>query len=162
MKKYKILIILVNLVLLLVYFNYSVAEKEHTLKSGQLILLELAPVDPRSLMQGDYMRLNYSISRNDTTENRPRRGYGVVRLNQHNVARLVRFQPQKSPLSAGEHLIAYTSPNKWSIQIGAESFFFQEGHAQKYEQGKYGGLMIDKQGRSVLVGLYSADFKRIE
>ncbi|XOT97907.1 GDYXXLXY domain-containing protein, partial [Alcaligenes pakistanensis] len=29
---------------------------------GQTVLLELAPVDPRSLMQGDYMSLNFALS----------------------------------------------------------------------------------------------------
>ncbi len=28
-----------------------------------MVLLRLAPVDPRSLMQGDYMRLNYELAR---------------------------------------------------------------------------------------------------
>ena len=62
MKKYKWAIIVVNLILLLAYFNYSVFQKERILKDGKLILLELAPVDPRSLMQGDYMELWYKIS----------------------------------------------------------------------------------------------------
>ncbi|MFX7329222.1 GDYXXLXY domain-containing protein, partial [Acinetobacter baumannii] len=35
------------------------AQKEMLLKEGQLVLLPLAPVDPRSLMQGDYMALRY-------------------------------------------------------------------------------------------------------
>ena len=55
MKKYSSILIIANLVLLLVYFNWSVYQKEQTLKEGQLVLLQLAPVDPRSLMQGDYM-----------------------------------------------------------------------------------------------------------
>lgn len=59
MKKYSRILIIVNLILLLGYFNWSVYQKEQTLKDGQLVLLQLAPVDPRSLMQGDYMRLNY-------------------------------------------------------------------------------------------------------
>ena len=58
MKKYSRILIIVNLILLLGYFNWSVYQKEQTLKDGQLVLLQLAPVDPRSLMQGDYMRLN--------------------------------------------------------------------------------------------------------
>ena len=56
MKKYSRILIIANLILLLGYFNWSVYKKEQTLKDGQLILLQLAPVDPRSLMQGDYMR----------------------------------------------------------------------------------------------------------
>ena len=57
MKKYSRILIIANLILLLGYFNWSVYQKEQTLKEGQLVLLQLAPVDPRSLMQGDYMRL---------------------------------------------------------------------------------------------------------
>jgi uncharacterized membrane-anchored protein len=52
MKKYSRILIIANLILLLGYFNWSVYKKEQTLKDGQLILLQLAPVDPRSLMQG--------------------------------------------------------------------------------------------------------------
>ena len=36
---------------------------EHTLRSGQDMILQLAPVDPRSIMQGDYMALAYAIDR---------------------------------------------------------------------------------------------------
>ncbi len=39
MTKIKWIVILANLVLLLVYFNYSVARKEALLKDGQLVLL---------------------------------------------------------------------------------------------------------------------------
>ena len=61
MKKYSRILIIVNLILLLGYFNWSVYKKEQILKDGRLVLLQLVPVDPRSLMQGDYMRLNYHI-----------------------------------------------------------------------------------------------------
>src|SRR5690606_1427760 len=46
-----------NLLLLLGYFNYSIRQKEALLKTRKSVLLELAPVDPRSIMQGDYMEL---------------------------------------------------------------------------------------------------------
>ncbi len=52
MKRYQPIIILINLVLALGIYHYSVMEKEKTLSSGKLVLLELAPVDPRSLMKG--------------------------------------------------------------------------------------------------------------
>ena len=56
---------MVNLIILLGLFNNSILQKEELLSNGQLILLELVPVDPRSLMQGDYMRLRYAISENN-------------------------------------------------------------------------------------------------
>ena len=157
MKKYKWVIIVLNLVLLLVYFNYSVREKERLLKEGELVLLRLAPVDPRSLMQGDYMTLQYDISTGISAKNISKRGYCVVQLDSDGVANRVRFQDNLTPLNEGEILIKYTVPNDWDINIGAESFFFQEGEADKYEKAKYGGIKVDKEGNSLLIGLYDQD-----
>lgn len=162
MKKYKWIIILLNLIILLAYFNYSVSKKEELLKDGQLVLLQLAPVDPRSLMQGDYMNLRYAISNNTGTEHIPKRGYCVVRLDSKGIAEKVRFQQETTPLNKDEYLIKYTAPNEWNINIGAESFFFQEGQAKKYERAKYGGVRIDKDGNSLLVGLYNEQLKNIK
>ena len=161
MKKYKWLIILLNLVILLAYYNYSIVQKEKLLKNGQLVLLELAPVDPRSLMQGDYMALRYDISRNNS-DDIYKRGYCVVRIDHNGVASKVRFQEGVTPLNEGEHMIRYSSTNGWSVNIGAESFFFQEGHAERYEQAKYGGVKIDGKGNSLLVGLYDEYLQKIE
>jgi uncharacterized membrane-anchored protein len=36
--------------------------QERVLRVGQVILLETQPVDPRDLLRGDYIRLNYKIS----------------------------------------------------------------------------------------------------
>lgn len=162
MKKYKWFIILLNLIILLVYFNHSVLKKEELLKDGQLVLLELAPVDPRSLMQGDYMALRYKISEDISPEDIPKRGYCVVQLDTNNVAIKVRFQKDLTPMSKGEHIIEYTSPGKWNVHIGAESFFFQEGQAKNYDKAKYGGIKIDKSGNSLLIGLYDEHLKKIE
>ncbi|AZA91051.1 hypothetical protein EG344_14520 [Chryseobacterium sp. G0162] len=162
MKKYKWLIIIFNLVLLLVYFNYSVMEKETLLKNGQPILLKLAPVDPRSLMQGDYMTLRYDISNTVNAEKIPKRGYCVVKLDPQGVAQRVRFQKDATPLKAGEYLIKYSSPDDWRINIGAESFFFQEGQAEKYNKAAYGGIKTDKDGNSLLIGLYDEQLKQIK
>lgn len=162
MKKIKWIVIIVNLVVLLAYFNYSVAQKEALLKDGQLVLLPLAPVDPRSLMQGDYMALRYALSTDLDTDTIPKRGYCVVRLDGNGVASRVRFQKAPLPLHSGEHLIEYTAPDNWNINIGAESFFFQEGQAEKYDSAKYGGLRVDKNGNSLLVGLYNEQRQQIK
>jgi uncharacterized membrane-anchored protein len=74
----------------------------------------------------------------------------------------VRFQEELTPLHKDEHLIKYTSLGKRSMNIGAESFFFQEGQAEKYETAKYGGVKIDKNGNCLLVGLYDEQLKKIE
>lgn len=162
MKKYQWIIILINLILLLVLFNSSVFSKEKLLTDGDLILLELAPVDPRSLMQGDYMRLRYAIT-NDIhdRDNLPKRGYCVISLDANGVAIRKRFQKEVTPLHEGEYLINYTAEG-WPVNIGAESYFFQEGDAEKYEQGKYGGVKVDAEGNSLLIGLYDEHRNLIE
>lgn len=163
MKKLKIIIILLNLVIVLVLFHISISKKEAILSKGKLVLLELAPVDPRSLMQGDYMDLRYAISQGDDVsyEDIPRRGYCVVRLDSGIVAKRVRLQPGKKPLNVNEYLIEYTAET-WQLNIGAQSFFFQEGQAVRYDKAKYGALKIDEEGNSVLVGLYDANKRSIQ
>jgi uncharacterized membrane-anchored protein len=173
----KAIVVLVNLVLVLAFFNWSVAEKEDILESGELVLLKLAPVDPRSLMQGDYMRLSYAISQPwqqdiDSLGNQPRqhqqtldslksRGYAVLKLDAQQVAQLVRYQPEKEPLHKGELLLKYTK-GEWALNLGAESYFFEEGQAKQFEQAEYGCLRVDADGNSVLIGLYDKNRKLLK
>ena len=162
MKKYKQIVILVNLVIVLFLFNRSVVEKESLLESGKLVLLKLAPVDPRSLMQGDYMRLSYEISQGLITEDIPKRGYCIVTLDEKGIASRDRIQANKTPINPDEYAIFYTVASRmWGINIGAESFFFEEGQAERYEAAEYGGLIVDGNGNSLLVGLYDENLKKI-
>lgn len=164
MKKYKWILILINLVVLFAFFNYSVIKKEEILTDGQLVLLKLAPKDPRSLMQGDYMQLNYEISNlnRGETDSIPKRGFCVITLDNKGVGKKIRLQKDKTPIAKNEYVINYTS-RKWrGINIGAESFFFQEGEAEKYEKATYGALKIDDDGNSLLIGLYDKHLSLIE
>ncbi len=166
--KYKNTIILINLVFLVLIMTRAVVKKEKTLVNGTLVLLELAPVDPRSLMQGDYMRLNYKISSvwrkkiKNKDKKLSKRGFCVVKLKENGVADVVRFQENKTKQNDTEYIIPYTASSRWNINIGAESFFFQEGEGEKYEKGKYGALRIDNDGNSILVGLYDKDLNEIK
>ncbi len=167
MKKYKWLLIGGNLILLLAYFNWSVVRKEQTLKEGKLVLFRLAPVDPRSLMQGDYMALNYEVA--DIKQNHladsfalvPWRGYAVIVLDSNRVAKIVRLQPDKSELATNEQLIKYHKGHFDMLKLGAESFFFEEGKGEPYTKAVYGGLRVDSDGNSILVGLYDDRFRLI-
>ncbi len=161
MKRYKWIIILLNLVGLLCFLNFSMLKKEGLLTDGKLVLIALAPVDPRSLMQGDYMTLSYEIAQGEEMDSISKRGFCVVKVDEQGIAQRQRLQEYKTPLYADEYLIVYTA-DKWRLNIGAESYFFQEGEAEKYEKAEYGGLMVDQNGNSVLVGLYDENRKKIE
>lgn len=162
MKKYKNYIILFNLLIILILINLSIYQKENVLTHGDLVLLELAPVDPRSLMQGDYMQLDYAATQDiGHLDSIPKRGFCIVRLDSNGVGESLRLQKNAAPLSSGEYAIPYTVSN-WQLSIGADSFFFEEGQAEKFESAKYGGLRIDKRGNNVLIGLFDENRKQIK
>lgn len=162
MKKYSRILIIVNLILLLGYFNWSVYQKEQTLKDGQLVLLQLAPVDPRSLMQGDYMRLNYKEASSDLPDKQTdTRGYAILRTDSNQVGEIVRLQNTLEPVNDNELVIRYKIINR-RLFLGAESFFFEEGQDTLYQKAVYGGLKVDDKGQSLLVGLYDEDFHLIQ
>lgn len=160
MKKYQLVVIVLNLLLLLGLYHYFVLEKEKTLAKGTLVLLELAPVDPRSLMQGDYMSLRYAITEN-IQDSLPRTGYYVIRLDSGMIARKLRTQAAPQPLADGELLLKYHQTS-WQLALGAEDYFFQEGQAEKFEKAKYGGLRVDEKGNSILIGLFNEEKKLIQ
>lgn len=149
MSKTKKIILAINLLLVLVFFVLSVLSKEATLANSRQILVQLAPVDPRSLMQGDYMALNYSIT-GRIWDNGGK--YVVVKVDDDNVATFVRQQNDKT-LNDGELLIRWTTNKRGRKSIGADNYFFQEGTGDKYAVAHYGLLRVDSDGNCVLVGL---------
>ncbi|WNG29560.1 GDYXXLXY domain-containing protein [Cystobacter fuscus] len=142
-----------GLALVVVALVVLVTGKERLLARGTPLYLELAPVDPRSLIQGDYMVLDYAVSR----EARFSDGRLVLRRDERGVGHLVGFEESR-PLGPGEMWLRY-KVRKGRVRLGAESFFFQEGHAERYAQAKYGELRVAEDGSSVLVGLRDADLQ---
>lgn len=138
-----------NLLLVLGIFVFSVVNKENILANSRQILVQLAPVDPRSLMQGDYMALNYSITWRIWDGDGK---YVVVKVDDDNVATFVRQQDDKT-LNDGELLLRWTTNKRGRKSIGADNYFFQEGTGDKYAVAHYGLLRVDSDGNCVLVGL---------
>ena len=150
--------------LVLAVLNYGIYAKEQIKARGETLLLELAPVDPRSLMQGDYMRLAYKIARAAPVERLAagaKRGYMVLRADQHKVARFVRFHGGEA-LSPGEkllrfHVLSPYSLEKRVLRIVPDSFLFQEGHARHYENARYGVFKFAGANEYLLTGLAAED-----
>ena len=55
-------IVLIAGLLILAGVTAAISSKEQLLVTGRVVFLELAPVDPRSLMQGDYMALRFKAA----------------------------------------------------------------------------------------------------
>jgi uncharacterized membrane-anchored protein len=156
-------ILIIWSVLVFLVFNYAIYEKEQIIKNGDIVLLELAPVDPRSLIQGDYMRLRYAIERTlsrDSIRGQKKRGYIVIKPDENRVATFIKFFNDEA-LGPEEKLLRYHKKHS-VVRIVPNSFFFQEGTANKYNNAKYGVFKFDDKGNKVLVGLAGSDFQMIE
>ena len=139
-------------VAVLAVLNGMVLQKERLLADGQTVYLELAPEDPRSLMAGDYMRLDYAIAE-DIAQLRSDgvlQGRVVVRLNDARVAHFERAY-RGGELGDAEILLRWRYRDR--IVVGANAFYFEEGQAQRYENAQYAKLKADSDGHTVLVGL---------
>ncbi|WP_421255793.1 GDYXXLXY domain-containing protein [Aeromonas sp. 600282] len=144
--------------------NATVWRYEHAMSSGEVVLLRLAPVDPRSLMQGDYMRLNYEIARELTSRDaRATQDKGsdtlVIRLDAHQVATLV-VDGKPDRLASDERLLqVHQSERQW--QIGPDAYFFEEGSREQYEAARYGEFRLQADGKTLLVGLRDEAYQPI-
>ncbi|HHQ4479357.1 TPA: GDYXXLXY domain-containing protein [Aeromonas veronii] len=144
--------------------NATVWRYEHAMSSGEVVLLRLAPVDPRSLMQGDYMRLNYEIARELTSrDTRANQDKGsdtlVIRLDAYQVATLV-ADGKPDRLASDERLLqVHQSERQW--QIGPDAYFFEEGTGEQYETARYGEFRLQADGKTLLVGLRDEAYQPI-
>jgi len=155
-----ILFITVSVIIFAV-FNTLIIQKERILADGQTILLELAPRDPRSLMQGDYMVLRYKLADGPAEaalKGQSQKGKMVLKLDINNVAHFATLF-KGDALKPGEIVLNYK--HRHGLWFGAESFFFQEGHAKYYIRARYGELKVAPNGESVLIGLRDKDFKKM-
>ena len=143
-------LILVVSVVVLAVLNWLVWKKEQTLTSVKTVLLDLAPRDPRSIMQGDYMVLRYKLAQEVKEAELSDKGRVVIKLDERSIGHFARLD-DGSPIASDECLLIYRRRD--GLRLGAESFFFQEGDAALYEQAKFGEMKVDGKGNSVLVGL---------
>jgi uncharacterized membrane-anchored protein len=160
MKRLRSALVVAGLALVLAAANRDILHKRAIVADGQPLLLQLRPVDPRSLMAGDYMMLRYAAGAfpdEATMQSMPHSGTVILVLDAEGVGRFTRLD-DGTPLAANELRLGYKHRSAWDeLRYGAESFFFQEGMAARYADAKYGVLRVDADGNSVLVGLADAD-----
>jgi uncharacterized membrane-anchored protein len=148
---------------MLAFVNVSVFKKESALRSGEQLYLRLAPLDPRSLMQGDYMILEFEVARKMLyLPELEGAKYVVVEVDERGVGEFVRLD-DGSPLGPRERRVLFARRGKGAgVWIGADSFFFEEGRAKEFERARYGGLKLAASGAVVLEGMYDEALGRIK
>ncbi len=149
----KAVVLLAGLIIL-VLANYSIYSRERLLTEGAVVLLQLAPVDPRSLMQGDYMALRFQVA-NDIRQRvggeEAHDGNAIVTVDERRVGAFVRID-DGTPLAANEVRMHFRMRER-QIKFATNAFFFQEGTASAYAKARYGELRVGGDGESILTGL---------
>ncbi|TDR19429.1 GDYXXLXY domain-containing protein [Marinicella litoralis] len=159
--------VVVTLLVGLIGVNHAIWQKERVLGEGQSVFLELAPVDPRSLMQGDYMRLRFAIadqiSNHLKTVDLPDRGdshdgFIYVSLDDNRVAQFHSLEAADITAESPMIMMQYRMRNN-RIQFATNAFFFQEGDAKKFQAAKYGEFKVADDGELLLKAMYDKDLK---
>jgi uncharacterized membrane-anchored protein len=143
--------------------NWTISQREHQIATGKVVRLELAPVDPRSLMQGDYMALRFQVANvalrptpgEPIDRTMAEDGHLVVKPDANGIARYVRHHAGEG-LAPDEILLLYRV-REGEVKFATNAWFFQEGHAKFYENARYGEFRVSPSGEMLLVAMLVKD-----
>ena len=136
----------------------AITSREELIRNGRSVFIELAPVDPRSLMQGDYMALRFRLP-DDARRHQPtdgRRSLAIGNRDADGVLRLTRIGDARSELAPDEMMIELISKRGQWIVV-TDAWYFKEGTAKKWEAARFGEFRVLPNGRALLVGLADKD-----
>ncbi len=134
--------------------NYSIYAKEQIKRNGEVMYLDLAPVDPRSLMQGTTWHCaSRSLQRSLASD-----GKGTpFRCNSIRAESPTcpnRDRPVPCPCA--------TECATVTVWLGTNAYFFEEGSALRFAPARYGKFRVDpRSGEAVLVALCDAQLKEL-
>lgn len=144
-------------ILVLLSVNHSIRAKEQIISTGELIYLALAPVDPRSLMQGDYMALRFQLADQLNTQ----RAENLANL----LAPIVLDERHVATLAqrgfSTDRIIRYRLRNG-RVWLGTNAYFFEEGSADRFADARFGEFRLDREsGEAVLIGLRDGELRAL-
>jgi uncharacterized membrane-anchored protein len=158
----RLIVMAVMTVIILGVVNFEIMGKERIVRDGKTVLLRLAPRDPRSLMQGDYMALRYSMASNVATEAGriiSTDGIVVIQLDAQNEASFVALY-EGQPLEPGQQLLRYRKRGE-TVRLASDAYFFEEGLGEVYSRARFGEIRVNADGDAVLTGLRDTSHERL-
>jgi uncharacterized membrane-anchored protein len=158
----RIIVLAITISTVLLVINVEIAGKEQIVRNGTTVLLPIAPRDPRSLLQGDYMALRYTMAGTVASEAEQlalNDGIAVIELDELNEARFVSLY-KGQPLQDRQHLLRYRKRGD-SVRLASDAYFFEEGSGREYSTARFGEIRVNTNGDAVLIGLRDAKGKRL-
>ena len=138
----KLKLLILVLALQTVWLLGTVVVQEHALANGKVILLETRRVDPRDLLRGDYLILNYKISDVPTNLFSPpvkkdlpygTKIFVALAPGTNQFYEVTRASTNAFALSANEILLRGRSDQRWGstnslhVAYGIENYYVAEG-----------------------------------
>lgn len=179
MKRYlPILVACVSILL----FVLMITLNQLQLKRSSRVFVELAPVDPRSLLQGDYMQLGYALnwvedSVQDTVDDQQQRVPSALTLadqiyNRSTLEAYVQLDAaqrvqhssldiKKLDRQAVIQKLKIKNPDNTprNLYPSTSSYLFAEGLGKCYEAAEFAEFKVDAAGNAMLIGLRDAQLK---
>lgn len=165
------LAIIIAILLQVAVLAYMAGQREYILRTGRVVFLKTAPVDPRDIFRGDYVRLRYEIStvnqdllrdglvdlcKKDSQRSCYERGewrkmrgkpvYGLLNVGANDIADLVSLtdkKPVEGLFIRGR--IEYLNFWGWSsvnVRYGMEAYFLEQGKGKEIEKSMSQSMRI--------------------
>jgi len=170
MKKYFSLVLALVTIL---FFAGLVVKNEWHLNHSKSIFIQLKPVDPRSILQGDYMALAYELNLQSpkAIAGSDSKALDQVIFNHSSVSakvildsqnRVVRTLLDVNNSFAGQSLILKNPENRLqALYPASRSFLFAEGLAQCYGKAKYAEFKVNTKGEAILFDLRGEELQSL-
>jgi uncharacterized membrane-anchored protein len=156
---------------------YMIVDRQHMLNASRVATLKVVPVDPQDLFRGDYVVLNYDISRLDVKKiegddsfESGDTAYVVLRKGEGEDWTAVAVWKKPVTTSGNDVAVRATvnsfdtmsgdSPSNVWLTYGVESYFVPQGTGRAIEEQARAGklsvdIAIDDKGRAAIKALRS-------
>lgn len=156
--------IVAGLVAVLALANVDIVQKEAIIRDGTRFVVALLPVDPRSLMQGDYMTLNFASRGADDGDVFSDQAHQYVELapDAQGVFHFTRTLPQMGPPARPDNVVVrYRRQMSGTVLFVTDAYFFPEGKGEHFALARYGEFRVNEKGVALLVGLLDEKLNRL-
>lgn len=162
--------------LVLIVVNSNIVKQEQLIKTGESLFVKLRPVDPRSLLQGDYMALAYDLNIDSASKEQAleKQSHAQISLlsyllivtlddNQRVIASTF-AEPNALANNQRKLIVKKTGRESWQTDFypASDSFLFAEGLAKCYEQAEYAELKVSETGKPLLYRLTDDNLKPLD
>lgn len=149
-----------TLLTVLILGNAAIWNREQLIANGHPVFFELRILDPRSLIQGDYMSLNFFSDESSYINYAYQPPLRIVATRDaRNIGTMLRLH-QDETLAPGEFLIEIQRKNS-RLVMASNAWFFKEGDGERWWQARYGEFRVMPNGKIILVNLRGKDLQAL-